>query len=193
MNTLVVGVDSDIGLALYKSIPNCIATSRKIKEHIYLDLEDKSSWPKFDSLDLVYYCIGVNGRDNSPEKVINVNGILSYEFLEHLTQFLSDGATVYVLTSLVSSMTVNAKTEIKSNVYYKMSKSVLNMGVIDLHHRYKNINWILVHPGFVKTKMTAGLNIQTAISPEQSSKNILAIPKYKGLKFLNANGNIIEW
>jgi NAD(P)-dependent dehydrogenase (short-subunit alcohol dehydrogenase family) len=82
------------------------------------------------------------------------------------------------------------------NMNYRMSKSALNMGVVGLSHRYKNIKWQLVHPGYVLTAMTANTKFAgvDALTPEQSAEYLINLPvPDKGVVFLNYDGTELGW
>lgn len=188
MNTLIVGVDSDIGNAIYNNVPNAICTSRHENQHAFLDIEmPQATWPTFTNIDSLYYCIGIAGRGRSSEKVMNVNATRSIECLDKYANSMNNNGTVYVLSSIAGSLQFN----IPGNVFYKMSKCALNMGVKELADKYPSIKWVLIHPGFVDTKMTRGLALKNAISPDQSAKGILALKAQNNFQFLNVDGSVI--
>lgn len=188
LNTLIVGSDSGIGNAIHKLLPNSTCTSRRENSDVvYLELGKE--FPIFDSkFDEVYYCLAIN--DNSLQ-TINVNSVLSFQCLEHLAKFVNDGGTVRVLTSIVGSFTKgHTMPANQANIYYRMSKAALNIGVSELSKTYANINWQLVHPGFVKTKLTMGLSyIDQADDPLLVAEKIIKLPKIEGLSYVELDTN----
>lgn len=200
MSTLIVGADSGIGNALLKHIAGAVGTSRREgSELINLDVIDSTTYPIFDKkFDEIYYCIGVGGSSNIAE-VININAIKSIALLRHLAPFVKDNGNVRILSSIAGSSSVSAELALdRIDVGYKMSKSALNIGVIRLHHEFSNINWQLIHPGLVRTKMTAGVVLtgttRSMLTPEESAEKILNTPIKSRLSFVNVvTGHDILW
>ena len=188
MKTLIASVDSDIGKALHDNIPNSVGTSRRQEGFLYLDIDE--GFPAFDLFDEVYYTIGVGGA-KSPEDIMRINATNSYAFLDHIAKYVKPGGRINVLSSIAGSLQSNLDINIRANIHYKMSKAALNMGVIELHQRHRHLNWTIIHPGFVNTKMTHGKN--APMEPDQCARKILSLPKLEGLSFLHVNGNKIEW
>lgn len=182
-NNLIVGVDSGIGSAIFKLLPNSTGTSRRDNEHIFLDVNTKE-FPNFDSkFDNVYYCIAINEQSLD---TINVNAVLSYECLKHIANYVNDDGTIVVLTSIMGSLTKGTVVSAEqANIYYRMSKASLNIGVMELAKQFNNINWQLVHPGFVKTKLTMNLSyIDQAMDPLIVAEKIIKLPKIKGISYI---------
>lgn len=188
MKTLIASVDSDIGKALYENIPNATGTSRRQEGFLYLDIDE--GFPQFDSFDEVYYTIGVGGT-KPIEDMMRINATNSYAFLDHIAKYVTSGGRINVLSSIAGSLQSNLDINIGANVYYKMSKAALNMGVIQLSQKHRHLNWTIIHPGFVNTKMTQGKN--APMEPDQCARKILSLPKLQGLNFLHVNGNTIHW
>lgn len=188
MTCLIVGADSGIGSALLARIPDSVGTSRKdASDHIFLDVVEEGYWPSFDTkFEDVYFCIAVDGLSNSPAETIDINATQSIKFLEYLTQFISDGGTIRVLTSVMGSLSKGFMMPVNdANMFYRMSKAALNMGVMDLAKRHEHINWQLVHPGFVKTKLTRHLSyIEQATEPDYAAEKIINLPKIEGISYI---------
>lgn len=189
-NVLVVGADSGIGNAIHKMIPNSKGTSRRVNsEFTFLNVEEPESWPSFnEKFDEIYYCIGISGQQQNPERVIKVNSVMTYQCLDHLSKFVVDGGTIRVMSSVIGSLTVCINLPLPSvNPYYRMSKAALNMGVVKLSHVHPTKNWQLIHPGFVDTKMTEGLVVpgMTPLTPEESASKIINLPYVQGVSFYN--------
>ena len=200
---LIVGADSGIGQALYRKLKDnhiVTGTSRRLDtEHIFLQLEDQNTWNLPDHYDQVYYCIGVGGSPTkTPLQIYNINAVLAVEFLDYLADFVNPGGLVRIMSSITGSITSVVHNPMAAvNLHYKMSKSALNIGVATLHHKHKNLTWQLIHPGFVKTKMTAGVldHVPGAIDPDTCADCLIALPseRQEQLQFLNYNGNAIGW
>ena len=77
----------------------------------------------------------------------------------------------------------------------KMSKAALNIAVVHLSSVYPNINWQLVHPGFVLTKMTKGIPgiEKIGISPEVSAEALINLPVPKGVSHVSYDGQTLGW
>lgn len=201
MTVLIVGADSGIGNALIKAIPHSIGTSRRNGSgFIRLDVTDQTSYPVFDKkFDEIYYCVGVGGKRETIEEVIDVNAIKSIETLKHLCQFVKQNGNIRILSSLAGSLSnsVTLPTD-RINVAYKISKAALNIGVIRLHHEFPQVNWQLIHPGLVRTRLTSGVvtngtNLRM-LSPEESAEKIIKTPVKSRLSFVNVvTGENIPW
>lgn len=187
-DTLIVGADSGIGAALLAKIPNSVGTSRRADStHLHLDVESSPPWPTITSqFTDVYYCIAVNGLASLPSDVMNINATKSYQCLEYIAPYVKDGGTIRVLTSIMGSLTRGfILPGAEANVYYRMSKAALNIAVVELSKQYPNINWQLVHPGFVKTKFVKHLTyIEEAMDTDVAADKILAIPKIPGVSYV---------
>lgn len=188
MKNLIVGADSGIGAAIYSRLPNSTGTSKRHgSSHVFLDVLNKETWPTFDSkFDAVYYCIAVDGLQGTPEETMHVNAVQSVLYLDYLAQFVNNGGTVRVLTSIMGSLTKGFMMPVNdANMFYRMSKAALNMGVMDLAKRHTNINWQLVHPGFVNTKITRNLSyIDQAVEPDYAAEKIVNLPKIDGISYI---------
>jgi NAD(P)-dependent dehydrogenase (short-subunit alcohol dehydrogenase family) len=179
---LIIGVDSDIGNAIYKLLPNSVGTSRKDSQHIKLDVKDVDNWPTFaESFENVYYCIAV---DSSADETMQVNATRSVEFLKHIAPNVT--GTIRVLTSIMGALTNgNMMPANEATIHYRMSKAALNMGVMELAKQYPSVNWQLVHPGFVRTKLTKNLSyIDQATEPSFAAEKIITLPAIKGLSYI---------
>ena len=187
MTSLIVGADSGIGSAIYSKLPGSTGTSRRNGSgHVFLDVLTEN-WPTFDNkFNEVYYCIAVDGLEGTPEFTMQVNALRSVACLDHLAKFVVDGGTIKVLTSIMGALTKGfMMPATDANIYYRMSKAALNMGVMDLSKRHTNIDWQLVHPGFVNTKITRNLSyIDQAVDPEYAAEKIITLPKIKGVSYI---------
>jgi NAD(P)-dependent dehydrogenase (short-subunit alcohol dehydrogenase family) len=200
---LIVGGESGIGAAIGRKLSQdhsmTFTTRSPDTDHIFLQLEDRTTWALPEKYDQVYYCIGVGGGPNkTPLQIYNINAVLAVEFLDYLADFVNPGGLVRIMSSITGSITWNLERQfLGTHLYYKMSKVALNMGVSALHNKHKHVTWQLIHPGLVKTKMTAGLldHLPEAIEPDTCADCLTALPseRQEQLQFLNYNGNAIGW
>lgn len=180
---IVIGVDSGIGRAIYELLPDALGTSRRFDPNfIQLDIKDKSAWPVLqDKFATVYYCIGLS---TDADETMEVNATRSIEFLQHIAPNVTE--KVVVLTSILGALTKgNVLPADTASIYYRMSKAALNMGVMELSKQFENLNWQLVHPGFVRTKLTGKLShIDQAVEPHIAATKIINLPIIKGLSYI---------
>jgi hypothetical protein len=160
------------------------------------DMVDEEMLP--EQYDQVYYCLGIAAKNHTPLDVYNINALLAVEFLDHLAGFVKPGGIVRIMSSITGSITSVLDNPMPAvHLHYKMSKAALNIGVATLHHKHKNVTWQLIHPGLVKTKMTAGVldHVPGAIDPDTCADYLTALPHQHQtqLQFLNYDGNIIGW
>jgi NAD(P)-dependent dehydrogenase (short-subunit alcohol dehydrogenase family) len=202
LKILIVGADSGIGQALYCKLRgdhSVTGTSRRpTTEHIFLQLEDQTTWKLPEQYDQVYYCLGIAAKNHTSSEVYNTNALLAVEFLDHLAGFVKPGGIVRIMSSITGSITSVLDNPMPAvHLHYKMSKAALNMGVATLHHKHKNVTWQLIHPGLVKTKMTAGVldHVPGAIDPDTCADYLTALPHQHQtqLQFLNYDGSILGW
>lgn len=181
MKVLIISVDSDIGDQIaYQHIQagdEVLATSRNKKTRFHLQLAHPLTWPKFEgqegTFDRIYYTIGVGDGSASRIEVMQVNCYMSLDCIVKYEPMLKDGGQMVVFTSGWSSIT-----ELRSGKapVYRMSKAALNMGVAIQANKNSRVQWVLVHPGLVDTKMTKYLNSpQEMLTPEQSAQAILSM------------------
>jgi len=193
MKTLIVGAGSGIGQALYSLLPESDSASRHAGHTYQINVTDISTYPQYTTCyNRVYYCAGVVA---APIDTVNVNALMSYEFLRHLAPNVDANGTVVILSSSSGSIG-SAVTKISdSDVYYKISKAALNMATVILHHQFPNINWQLVDPGLTETNMTrhfdpVGTQKKTAI---ETAKLLIDLPVSNKLSFVDNLGRSIPW
>ena len=68
-------------------------------------------------------------------------------------------------------------------IYYRMSKAALNMGISTIKHQYPEMQFTLMHPGLVKTKMTENIHNAPMITTEESAKGIIKVSSEIKSKF----------
>ncbi len=202
MNILIVGADSGIGEALYRKLglTNTVSgTSRRPDtQHHRLLLEDQSTWNLPEQYDQVYYCLGIAAKNHTAMDVYQTNALSTVEFLDHAAQFVKPGGLVRVMSSIAGSTASVLQFPMTAvNLYYKMSKAALNMGVATLHHKHPAITWQLIHPGFVRTNMTRGTldHVPGAIDPDTCADYLAELPcdHHSQLQFLSYDGKILGW
>ena len=190
MSTLIASIDSDIGMALYRKLPDAHTTSRLDNGTYHMDVLDNV--PKFtQQYDKLFYTIAAD----NPKEVIRVNAVAVYQLLDMMakTKVLTDNAQVIVLSSQMGSI---AEINADNSPYYRMSKAALNMGISILDQRYPNIRWKLLHPGPVRTKMTEGRTYSDTAMLEVDRCAELILERSKDNKpfgFYGIFGRIIPW
>lgn len=155
-------------------------------------------------------------QGSSVDIVVNNAGILSHESLgevdydavrrqfeanavgplrmtEALVPYLGKGAKVALITSRMGSIADNG-----SGGYYgyRMSKAALNAAgaslALDLAPR--GVSVIILHPGFVRTQMTAN---NGSVDPAEAAAQLVARIDESSLattgRFLHANGEPLPW
>lgn len=177
MRVLVAGVDSDIGAAIAAQHAargdEVTTTSRNGKGKHFLEITNPYTWPKFGKqvFDTIYYTIGISDYKNSRAEVMHINAFASVDFLNYLVPWASPGAKMVVLTSEWGSI---RGCDGWNNQTYRMTKAALNMGVATLHKRHPYLHWVLMQPGFTKTKMTANVKGVKMLTTDTSAAGIIA-------------------
>lgn len=169
MKIMVIGVDSDIGAAIaarHVAMGDEVhTTSRRGKGTHKLELVHPLQWPKLEQkvYDRLYYCIGVGDGRISRAEVIHINAFLTCDCLFKMRESVKDGGKIVVLSSGWSSIS-----QLRSSkaLVYRMSKAALNMGVAGMANRDRTVNWILMNPGMVDTKMTENLMMSQTLASE---------------------------
>lgn len=218
MATLITGCNRGIGLELAKLSKQrgekIIAVCRTYSDEIRLiadqvidgiDITDKASLQKAvmqirEPLDKVIQNAGLFLEDNiddlqrdSIQKQFAINALAPLELTSLLIPKLADGAKLAFITSRMGSIADNT-----SGGYYgyRMSKAALNAGVkslaVDLKPR--NITAVVLHPGYVKTRMTG---FQGEVSAEDSARGLLqridALNTNITGTFWHMNGELLPW
>jgi NAD(P)-dependent dehydrogenase (short-subunit alcohol dehydrogenase family) len=98
-----------------------------------------------------------------------VNTLGPLRVTQALLPNLHEGSKVAIVTSRVGSIEDNSS---GNNYGYRVSKTAVNMVGMNLSHdlKAKGIAVILLHPGYVRTDMTAGGG---GTSPEDSAKGLI--------------------
>lgn len=165
---LIVGIDSDIAKGIKAKHDaagdRVVTTSRNGIGDYRLELVHPTTWPQFkEEFDILYYCIGIGDSRYSRMEVMQVNAFMANDFLGSVVKYVKPGGTIVGLTTLWGSVSEMATIPIQfatQNVAYKMSRAAFNMGFVILSRRFNAYNWVLMHPGTVRTKATKNLQAQ---------------------------------
>jgi NAD(P)-dependent dehydrogenase (short-subunit alcohol dehydrogenase family) len=130
---------------------------------------------------------------SSIQRQMEVNAYGPLRVTHKLSPFLRRGSKVALLTSRMGSIADNG-----SGGYYgyRMSKAALNAAgkslAIDLAPR--GIAVAILHPGYVKTEMTAG---RGSVEPAAAARDLLAridaLDLSNSGSFWHANGELLPW
>lgn len=124
---------------------------------------------------------------------LEVNAVAPLRVCEALLPKLDSGSKIALITSRMGSIADNSS----GGAYgYRMSKAALNAAGASLAHdlRARGIPVILLHPGYVRTRMTEGRGM---LDPAQSAEQLLA--RIDGLTleqsgaFFHASGERLPW
>lgn len=129
-----------------------------------------------------------------------VNALGPLRVVEALLPRMGPGGKIGIVTSRVGSLTENGS----GGLYgYRLSKAAGNMAGINLAHELKprGIAVICLHPGSVRTQMTAGLSDQATVGslvdPPTSAKGLIDRLDELTLAatgtFRHANGQALPW
>jgi NAD(P)-dependent dehydrogenase (short-subunit alcohol dehydrogenase family) len=134
------------------------------------------------------------------QKEYAVNALGPLRVVEALLPRMGQGGKIGIVTSRVGSLSENGS----GGLYgYRLSKAAGNMAGINLAHELKprGIAVICLHPGSVRTQMTAGLVDQSAVGmlvdPPTAAKGLIARLDELSLEttgtFRHANGQALPW
>lgn len=218
-NILITGTASGIGLELTKQLVKAqhkvFAVCRKSQPELEqsgavvisgVDLTEPSTYTKIKqalgetSLDLLWNNAGLLERESLQDLNIEtidaqwkINALAPLQLTQYLIGNLKSGSKVAITSTRMGSIADNT-----SGGYYgyRMSKAAVNMMgkslAMDLEPQ--GIAVLLLHPGFVKTKMTGH---QGDITAEQSASRMIELVMKKGISetgtFWNSNGEPLPW
>ena len=219
-NAVVTGANRGIGLEFVKQLSksgyNVYAGYRTFSQEMedtchgmiqHLDVSHQRSVDDFtsklpSSIDLLINNAGVaDGRwqsieeidDNIALEVLNINAVGPVRMMKSISQKLSDGAKVVMITSLMASME-DCKTG--RSYAYRASKSALNMFSLSMKNelRTRNISLLLMHPGWVQTDM-GGPHAEVSVveSVEGMMKQIGAHSIENTGAYMDFQGKILPW
>ncbi|MCC2656796.1 MAG: short-chain dehydrogenase/reductase [Panacagrimonas sp.] len=134
------------------------------------------------------------------QKEYAVNALGPLRVVEALLPRMGSGGKIGIVTSRVGSLSENGS----GGLYgYRLSKAAGNMAGINLAHELKprGIAVICLHPGSVRTQMTAGLTDQATVGvlvdPPAAAKGLIARLDELTLEntgtFRHANGQALPW
>lgn len=129
-----------------------------------------------------------------------VNALGPLRVVEALLPRMGAGGKIGIVTSRVGSLSENGS----GGLYgYRLSKAAANMAGINLAHELKprGIAVVCLHPGSVRTQMTAGLADQATVGmlvdPATAAKGLIARLDELSLEatgtFRHANGQTLPW
>ena len=110
-----------------------------------------------------------------------------------LAPLMASGSRLAIVSSWLGSIAENRS---GGNLGYRMSKAAVNMAGVTLAHelRSKGIAVVLLHPGYVRTKLTSGGG---TIDPDESARGLIARIDALSLdttgSFWHADGHELPW
>lgn len=129
-----------------------------------------------------------------------VNALGPLRVTQALLPLMGAGARIGLVTSRVGSLSENQSGGLWG---YRMSKAAANMAGLNLAHALKprGISVICLHPGSVRTQMTAGLTDVTTVGmlvdPDTAARGLIARLDELTLEttgtFRHANGEPLPW
>ena len=219
MNVLITGANRGIGLELCRQLHEAehevYAVCRKpsdelhsltvhIREGIDVAHEDAVEMLQhaFDGvdLDLVINCAGVlesvtlDDLDfDSVQKQFQVNAVGPLRVVKGVEDRIVDGGKIVMITSRMGSIADNTS---GGSYGYRMSKAALNIASVSLARDLagRNIAVGIVHPGYVKTEMTA---MHGNLTPEESARGIIErigeLTLSNSGTFWHQSGEVLPW
>jgi NAD(P)-dependent dehydrogenase (short-subunit alcohol dehydrogenase family) len=151
-------------------------------------------------IDLLINCAGILTREDLEElhigairKQFEVNSLGPLRTTHALLPNLREGSKVIVITSRMGSIADNTS---GARYGYRMSKAAVNMAFVSLAHdlRPRGVAVGILHPGFVRTDMTAGRGNWNADEAAAALlEQIDALDLGTSGAFRHANGEVLPW
>ena len=130
---------------------------------------------------------------DSVREQIEVNALGPLRVVHALRKNLGSGAKIALITSRMGSIGDNTS---GGSYGYRMSKAALNAAGVSLAHdlRADGIAVAILHPGYVRTDMTAGAgNVEPDEAATMLIKRIDELTIKTSGTFWHANGQILPW
>jgi len=126
----------------------------------------------------------LNGPKWEEEVKMYTTSAISPPFIVHSlfkSKMLTKGSKVLLVSSESGSITLRHESEGGGNYGHHASKSALNMvgKLLSLDLKEENIAISIVHPGFMRTEMTAGVGFDKfwddggAVTPDEAAKSLI--------------------
>lgn len=222
MRTLVTGANRGIGLALCRLLKSkgheVIAACRDSSPELdSLGVEVVTGFDQCSpegisvladrvgsaSLDVLINCAGVLARQTlghidaeavqQIRRQFDTNAVGPLLVTQALLPVLKDGSKVAIITSRMGSMGDNTS---GGSYGYRMSKAAVNAAGVSLAHDLKpsGVAVAIIHPGYVRTDMTAGNGLMNA--PESAAgiwDRVAGLDLSNTGTFWHINGEVLPW
>jgi NAD(P)-dependent dehydrogenase (short-subunit alcohol dehydrogenase family) len=210
MTALVTGANRGIGAALVEALraraDEVIATARSGNGFEPLDVSSAESCRALAErlhgkrIDLIIHNAGIGERQDlgsidfeSVKRQIDVNALGVLRVTQALLPNLERGAKIALVTSQMGSIGDNSS---GGHYGYRMSKAAMNMAGVSLARDLapRGIAVAILHPGYVRTRMTGGAG---NVDAQESARNILArldeLTLENSGQFWRAAGGSLPW
>jgi NAD(P)-dependent dehydrogenase (short-subunit alcohol dehydrogenase family) len=218
-NVVIVGANRGIGLELVRAYKHLgdrvVAVCRKASEDLKkegveirdgIDIQKDSSISQLaegvelEKVDVLIHNAGILRADHYPDidldtmrEQFEVNTLGPLKSVMALRDKLLNGSKVGLVTSRVGSIEDNSSS---NNYGYRTSKAALNMigKCLSLDLKNQGVAVALLHPGFVRTEMTAGNGLLDA---DEAASGLVQRMEELDLNntglFVHSNGEKLPW